>query len=335
MQAAKIGVDELTTVIANALKSAGKIEETHEGVCWLKRLILLEEQFSGTSVLFHKLGFLHDSFSAIYQNSDMLDVMHQVGLGPNIAAHPVWNLRTKIPKHSETTVPWHQDNSYVPPDTWHEKVMAAWIPLVPVDEKNGCMEYISGAHLSGKTARHTICEGNTWYTELSEEEISKTLFSEGEYSASLKKTIPCGPGDAIIFGGSNPHRSLPNKSDHVRWSLDLRYHSVNPERKNPMDMFYGIIESVLLRKEGEPDYVPDWSGWKQKNRSEAERENSLNSIGGIRSHKAVGDDKMDTVITGNWMDNWDITAPTNKHIEKYMRSNGLWEKVQAELSKGK
>jgi hypothetical protein len=335
MDACKRGIDELTTVVAKALKAAGKITNTHEGVCWLKRLILIEEQFQGASVLFHKLGFMHDSFVDIYQNKNLLDVMYQTGLGPTIAAHPVWNLRTKLPKHSETTVPWHQDNSYVPPDTWHEKIMAAWIPLVPVDETNGCMEYIKGAHLTGKTARHTVCEGNTWYTELSDEEISKTLYPKGNFSQDLKQTVPCGPGDAIVFGPANPHRSLPNKSDHVRWSLDLRYHSVNPDRKNPLDMFYGVKESLILKKEGEPDFVPDWTSWKGENRLDAERAISLKGNDGIHAHRGVAEDEIDTIIVGNWMDLWDITAPTNKHIEKYMKANGLWEKVQADLSKGK
>ena len=29
-------------------------------------------------------------------------------LGPDVAGHPVWNLRVKTPNNEATTVPWHQ-----------------------------------------------------------------------------------------------------------------------------------------------------------------------------------------------------------------------------------
>ena len=251
---------------------------------------------------------MHPAFAALYEYKDMIEIMKQCGLGPDIAAHPVWNVRSKIPNHGETTVPWHQDNSYVPPDTWHEDVMSAWFPLIKCDKDNGCMQYIKGAHLSGKTARHTICEGNTWYTELTDDEISKTLL-DGKNVKENTVTVPCDIGDVIIFGGTNPHRSLPNGSDHVRWSLDYRYHSVDPaigiENYN---YFYGLKESLLLYKHNDRNFKPNWESW-ESNRQ-------------IKEHVK---DVSDEIITGPWMDLWDITAPTNKHIETYMRHKGLWK----------
>ncbi|CAF4738969.1 unnamed protein product, partial [Rotaria magnacalcarata] len=32
-------------------------------------------------------------------------------LGRDIAGHPVWNLRTKVPNQEQATVPWHQDTA--------------------------------------------------------------------------------------------------------------------------------------------------------------------------------------------------------------------------------
>ena len=170
--AARKGIQDLTDIVAETLMKNGLIKDPHYGMDWTKRLIKLEEQFKGASVIYHKIDNMHHSFATLYEARDMLEILKQLGLGPDIAAHPNWNVRSKIPGSGEFNVPWHQDNSYMPPDIWHEEVMSAWFPLLPVDENNGCMQYVKKAHLSGRTARHTLCEGNTWYTELTDEEIS-------------------------------------------------------------------------------------------------------------------------------------------------------------------
>ena len=48
--------------------------------------------------------------------------------------------------------------------------------------------------------------------------------------------------------------SLPNKSDIIRWSLDLRWQ--NPKMDNG---FYGLKKSVLMRTSEEPDLKIDWT----------------------------------------------------------------------------
>lgn len=47
--------------------------------------------------------------------------------------------------------------------------------------------------------------------------------------------------------------SLTNLSNNIRWSLDLRWQ--RPDKPNG---FYGIKDSVLMRKEGDPNYKPNW-----------------------------------------------------------------------------
>jgi hypothetical protein len=43
---------------------------------------------------------------------NLLNVVEQL-IGPEIAGHPVWNLRTKTPQNEATTVPWHQGMLHV------------------------------------------------------------------------------------------------------------------------------------------------------------------------------------------------------------------------------
>lgn len=96
-------------------------------------------------------------------------------LGPDLAGHPVWNLRSKAPQQAEMTVPWHQDNAYVSQEAWDNLTVVAWIPLVDANEQNGCMQVLKGGHRSGQTARHTCCQGGTWYVEMDEQDAQQKL----------------------------------------------------------------------------------------------------------------------------------------------------------------
>jgi hypothetical protein len=79
------------------------------------RLTEIDKQFPGASVLLHKQGVLPDAFSSLWSSYQLLDAAQQI-LGPDIAGHPVWNLRTKIPRSEAVTVPWHQDAAYLEPN---------------------------------------------------------------------------------------------------------------------------------------------------------------------------------------------------------------------------
>lgn len=60
------------------------------------RLIKIEEQFSNASVWLHKQPFaMPTAFQDLWSQQHMLDVAQQL-IGPKIAGHPVWNLRTKV-----------------------------------------------------------------------------------------------------------------------------------------------------------------------------------------------------------------------------------------------
>lgn len=69
--------------------------------------------------------------------------MHAQLLGPDIAGHPVWNLRSKAPQQAEMNVPWHQDNAYMSEEAWNNLTVVAWIPLVDANENNGCMQVVN------------------------------------------------------------------------------------------------------------------------------------------------------------------------------------------------
>ena len=186
--------------------------------------------------------------------------------------HPVWNLRTKTPQNEQATVPWHQDNAYLDSSALHTLQPTAWIPLIDTNMKNGCMQVItkmtfkpslqksnyiaqmvSGGHKLGVTAKHTCCAGDTWYVDLAEDEMERSL------GVDLKKDIvTCEVpfGGVLFLNNCIPHRSLENYSDKIRWSLDLRW-----QKPGLPNGFYGLKKSVLMRKADDPKYKIDWKGW--------------------------------------------------------------------------
>ena len=100
------------------------------------------------------------------------------------------------------TVPWHQDNAYVSQDAWNNLTVVAWIPLVDVSQQNGCMQVLSGGHRSGQTARHTCCQGGTWYVEMDEEDARQKLGVDTQTDAV---TCPMPAGSVLLM---NAHSKL-------------------------------------------------------------------------------------------------------------------------------
>jgi hypothetical protein len=75
-------------------------------------------------------------------------------------------------------------------------------------------------HRSGRVARHTGCWENTWYVQMTEDEMERTL------GVNVKEdvvTCPVPKGGLLLFNNLTPHRSLPNRAPAItRWTLDLR-----------------------------------------------------------------------------------------------------------------
>lgn len=88
-------VEDLVDTLAEKLYAGGKIIDKCKTAGLFERLTLLEGQFPGGSVLMHKLGILPKAFQDLWSNERLLNVVEQF-IGPDIAGHPVWNLRCKV-----------------------------------------------------------------------------------------------------------------------------------------------------------------------------------------------------------------------------------------------
>jgi phytanoyl-CoA hydroxylase len=132
-----------------------------------------------------------------------------------ILAHGVFNARPKLPDQLWTDTPWHQDAQYYR-DAQHRHVVSIWAPLVAVTEHNSCLQVAPDRH------RGPLFEGavdETGFLGLSKEDRAQL---QGV-------SIAMEPGDILCFPQLTPHRALPNHSQAVRWSMDLRFESAeNP-----------------------------------------------------------------------------------------------------------
>jgi ectoine hydroxylase-related dioxygenase (phytanoyl-CoA dioxygenase family) len=129
------------------------------------------------------------------------DVCHDL-IGPRVRLY--WDQAVYKKTEQPRDFPWHQDNGYsfVEP----QQYLTLWIPLMDVDERNGCPWIAPGLHRMG-TLEH-------WTTEIG---LVCLEAAPGAVAAPAKL------GDVVVFSSLAPHRTGPNLSDDVRRAYILQY----------------------------------------------------------------------------------------------------------------
>lgn len=100
--------------------------------------------------------------------------------------------------------PFHQDNGYtfINPQVY----LTCWIPLVDVDENNGCPWVVPGMHRMGTLAHKTT-------------KLGYELFPAHDQQIS----VPAKAGDIVVFSSLTPHKTGPNLSANTRKAYILQY----------------------------------------------------------------------------------------------------------------
>jgi ectoine hydroxylase-related dioxygenase (phytanoyl-CoA dioxygenase family) len=182
----------------------------------------------------------------VFTEPALIDIVESV-IGPEILAHPQFNVRAKLPNQDATVVPWHQDLGYLQADAEETFMVNFWIPLVDATLDNGCMEVICGSHR----------------TPLFEHE--QGLGPAGNFKGVRDQDLPPGErvlcpvreGGVLLIQHKTFHRSLPNNSDHIRWSLDLRYS--DPDMPTGRDDVPGFITRSRRRPDSVCDTATQWN----------------------------------------------------------------------------
>jgi len=181
----------------------------------------------------------------------LLDIVESV-IGPEIFAHPQYNIRTKLPNQAETVIPWHQDLAFLDAEEAGDTlVINFWIPLVDTRMDNGCMQVMRGTHglsLLPHNLRLPTPDGKVHVG------IEDCDLPDGEIV-----TAEMNVGDVLMTTECVLHRSLPNISDTVRWSVDTRYSTLGKPTGRP------DVPGFVARSLNHPGHVARSAlDWKQQ-----------------------------------------------------------------------
>ena len=186
------------------------------------------------------IAVIPSAFAAL-RNERLLDIIENL-IGPEIYSNPVQHIRIKppeqylpgIPKDHHGRIagfavgatPWHQDNGVVLPEADETDMLTVWMPLTDAFREHGCIEVVAGSHRDG-LLHH--CQGNGIGLFVQD----KHLDPDRVVTAQMKR------GDVLFMHRLTCHSSLPNVSDKVRISFDLRYNPTGQPTGQPL--FPGFV----------------------------------------------------------------------------------------------
>jgi phytanoyl-CoA hydroxylase len=245
LQPAREAMATKVSQIADELFAAGVIRDKKEDSPFQYRLAELFRDLTDAEFLRFGRSW-RDRLPGYYRlmaNRKILDAVESL-IGGEIFANPVYNVRPKVPKVAAGAVPWHQDKSYWP-DANANPVITVWIPLVDATEENGCL------HIKPRTHRRKLLE---WHQE-TQTGTGYTALRDDQLGSAGTVALPVAAGTAILFNDRCLHMSTENRSNGVRWSVDLRY---QPTDQDPMSN-HGA--GFLARSRLHPDKVADLADW--------------------------------------------------------------------------
>lgn len=158
-------------------------------------------------------------------------------IGSEIYSNPVQHVRIKPPEHLLpkgnnnlviSATDWHQDHGVVTPEADETNMLTIWFSLTDTPEEMGCLKVIPGSHRNG-LLQHCLDNSRPGLRAIPDKlfDVNNTL------------PLPTKRGDLICLHKQTVHGSLPNISEEVRWSFDLRYNPIG--QHTGREMFPGFI----------------------------------------------------------------------------------------------
>ena len=183
---------------------------------------------------------------------NVIDIAEDLLGTPEVFMHGVFNLRPKLPDQRWTRTPWHQDSQYYP-SIAQVHTLSIWMPLQRVTTENSCLQVAEGY------------QRGDMYAITEDEETGFLGISKEERAAIPGIPIEMEAGDALCFTQLTPHAALPNKSDAVRWSIDLRYQSIEDAMVDEYNVeIGGRDKGFIARSEADPASVATWEIWERQ-----------------------------------------------------------------------
>lgn len=186
------------------------------------------------------------------RNPHLLDVVEEF-IGPEIYVSPVQHARIKPPEDKVTQqhnpmvnrTAWHQDQGVILPEADESRILTVWLPMMDATIENGCLTVVPGSHRDDLL---THCPGGQVH-------IPDNLLID---LAPEARPLPMKQGSVLFMHRRTVHSSLPNHSDSIRWSFDLRYQPIGTPSGRPA--FPGF---VARSKKNPESVLTDYREWAQ------------------------------------------------------------------------
>jgi ectoine hydroxylase-related dioxygenase (phytanoyl-CoA dioxygenase family) len=208
-------IDEISAELDKRCREAvaeGRLSRTYEEYDFEHRLAHVNRENKEIAKSMWATKVVLPSFFGLMTNSKLLDVAEQF-CGPELIASSVYRLRPKVPSHSWSPVPWHQDSGYFEPYCDLGLIMTVWVPLVDATEERGCLWVMPRMH-----------KGGLFFHKPDDAKFYLVIPDE-EFADHQGVPAPVPKGGVLLLTNRTPHASFENKTDVVRWSMDLRYQS--------------------------------------------------------------------------------------------------------------
>jgi ectoine hydroxylase-related dioxygenase (phytanoyl-CoA dioxygenase family) len=208
-------IDEISADLDQRCREAvagGKLSQTYAEYDFEHRLAHVDAENKNISKSMWDTKLVLPSFFHLMTNPRLLDVAEQL-CGPELIASSVYRLRPKVPSHAWSPVPWHQDSGYFEAYCDLGLILTVWLPLVDATDDRGCLWVMPRKHKGGLFF-HTP-DAMAHYLAIPDE----------EFAGCKPVCAPVPKGGVLLLTNRTPHASFENKTDIVRWSMDLRYQS--------------------------------------------------------------------------------------------------------------
>ena len=190
--------------------AAGKLSRTYEEYDFEHRLTHVNAENPEIPKSMWDMKVVLPSFFGLMTNPKLLDVAEQF-CGPEMIASSVYRMRPKVPSHSWSPVPWHQDSGYFEPYCDLGLILTVWLPLVDATEERGCLWVMPRLH-----------KGGLFFHKPDDIGVYLVIPDE-QFGGRQAVCAPVPKGGVLLLTNRTPHASFENKTDVVRWSMDLRY----------------------------------------------------------------------------------------------------------------
>ena len=181
-------------------------------------------------------NLVHPGFYAFLRSPPLLAVAAELLQTDELSVHGIFNARPMMPDAPPT--PWHQDAQY-----WRahgggaaklalgRRILSMWMPLQDLDPILGGLEVAPLATTKSKLYADDVRDAATDLLTLAPDE-----------KRGLHGVVPMVKrGGLIGFSHLSVHRGTPNRSQRIRWSVDVRYEA--NDGATPFGRRFGFVAS--------------------------------------------------------------------------------------------